>query len=123
MKQMKYVVKIPSERKVEDFQKTGDNVALFRIFDLEGNDVSDQYRHIIFLISGNAMRGLGKELIRLAHNFEEGKSVSIKPSTKNKVQQEMGMFLMPNSCELTIVCKDFDPVEKYLDKKSKNCTR
>lgn len=113
---MKYCIQIPREPVIEDFQETGDNVALFRVFDEHGNDISDQCQYIIIGLSTNAMLGLGTELIRLAHNFDEGKTVTIEPVTAKEAKQSMGIFLTPESCELTIECKSFDPIEKYLEK-------
>jgi len=101
---------------IEDFEKDDDNVALFRVFDGKGNDVSEQCRYILIWLNTNAMLGLGTELIRLAHNFEEGKTVNIEPVTAKEAKQSMGIFLTPESCELTIECKSFDPIEKYLEK-------
>lgn len=118
MNVVKYEVIIPEEEGIEDFQVTGDNIGLFRVFDLEGNDISGQCGYIIIYMSGNAMLGLGTELIRLAHNFEEGKEVTIEPITENEAKQSMGMYLTPDSCLLTIVAKSFEPIEKYLEKYS-----
>ena len=79
------------------------------------------YLRRIFL-SKNAMLGLGTELIRLAHNFEEGKEIHIVPASKEKgAEQSMGIFLTPDSCELIIKCEHFEPIEKYLEEyKEKN---
>ena len=64
----------------------------------------------------NSLIGFGTELIRVAHNFEEGKEVHIIPaSEENGVQESMGIYLTPESCELVIKCKSFDPIDKILE--------
>jgi len=114
---MEYEIKIPAEHgEIEDFEKSDDNIALFRVLDKNGKDISQECVYVEIWLSENAMLGLGTELIRLAHNFEEGKSITIEPSTEKEAKQEMGIFLTPDSCELTIFCKSFEPIEQYLTK-------
>ena len=67
--------------------------ACFNIFNTQGDDISDQIRYVTIFLSKNALLGLGTELIRLAHNFEEGKKVRIIPASKEKgAEQSMGIF-------------------------------
>jgi len=115
---MIYEVSIPSAEKIEDFEKDDDNIALFRVFDKNNNDISEQCQYIEIWLGTNAMLGLGTELIRLAHNFEEGKIVTIEPASEKEAKQSMGIFLTPDSCEFTIECKSFEPLEQYLEKYS-----
>ncbi len=92
------------------------NIALFKVFNKQGNDISDQVQYVTIFLSKKAMLGLGTELIRLAHNFEEGKEIHITPASKEKgAQQSMGIFLTPDSCELIIKCVHFEPIDKYLE--------
>ena len=66
-------------------------------------------------LSKNAMLGLGRELIRLAHDFKEMKHVHLEPRTKDMQVQRMGIFLSPGSSKLTIVCNDNDVIDKYFE--------
>jgi len=92
------------------------NIALFQAYDKDKKTISDQVVYIIINFSKNAMLGLGTELIRLAHNFEEGKEVHIIPASKEKcAEQSMGIFLTPDSCELIIKCTTFGPIDQYLE--------
>ena len=118
---MNYEVIIPREYgQIEDFEKNDANIACFKVFDKQGNDISDQVRYVTIFLSKNAMLGFGTELIRLAHNFKEGKEVHIMPASKEKgAEQSMGIFLTPASCELTIKCEHFEPIEKYLEEYKK----
>lgn len=101
---------------IEDFEKNDSNVASLEVFDQCGSGVSGQVRYITMFLSKNAMLGLGTELIRLAHNFEEGKEIHIIPASLEKgAQESMGVFLTPDSCELIIKCKSFGTVDEVLE--------
>jgi hypothetical protein len=106
----------------KDFEKEWNNIAKFKVFDFDNNDISIKCQYVEFGLSIDAMLGLGTELIRLAHNFEEGKEVHILPASKEKgAEQSMGIFLTPDSCELIIKCENFGPIDKYLEEyKAKN---
>ncbi len=114
---MIYEISIPREYAVaEDFEKNDSNLACFKVLDKQANDISDQIRYITIFLSENAMLGLGTELIRLAHNYEEGKEIHIIPASKEKgAEQSMGVYLTPDSCELIIRCQHFESIEKYLE--------
>ena len=113
----KYEITIPRNwGTVEDYQSDRNNIASFNVFDENNNNISDAYKFVQIWISNNGMIGFGTELIRLAHNFEEGKEVKIIPSSKeNGAQQSMGIFLTPESCELVIKCENFEPIDTYID--------
>ncbi len=111
---MKYTFSIP-ETEEEHKEILYDNMVLFRVYDQTNQDISAKCRYVIIHLTKNAKIGLGTELIRLAHNFEEGKEVHAIPSTKETGPQEaMGMYLTPDSCELTIKCANFPNIEEYL---------
>lgn len=101
---------------LEDFEAEGTNIGKFQVFDSSNNDIGSLCQYILIGLSKNAMLGLGTELIRLAHNFEEGKEVHIVPASKEHgAEQSMGIFLTPDSCELIIKCEKFPPIEKLLE--------
>jgi hypothetical protein len=96
------------------------NIALFQVFDENDGEVSAKVRYVKIWLSKNAMFGLGTELIRLAHHFEEGNEITIKPTiAKTGLKQVMGIYLTPDSCPLTIKCQSFEPIEKILEKSKK----
>jgi hypothetical protein len=116
---MIYRFSIPKEIN-EKHQAIEDNIVHLQVYDSEGNEISDSCRYAEIYLSDFAKIGLGTELIRLAHNFEEGKEIHIKPSSKEHgAHQEMGIFLTPDSCELTIKCESFEPIETYLEEYKK----
>lgn len=121
MTEQNYEITIPREYgHIEDYASADDNIARFTVFDKQGNDISDQVMYITIFLSKNAMLGLGTELIRLAHNFEEDKEVHIIPTSKEKgAQQSMGIFLTPESCELIIKCESFEPIDTILEEYKK----
>ena len=88
-----------------------DNVALFQVFDLFGNDISSECQYVIMSFSNQGAIGFGTEMIRLAHSFVDGKEVILI----NDGQQAMGISLQPESSQLCIKCHPFEPVEKYLE--------
>lgn len=101
---------------IEDYKQARDYIASFKICDENNNDISNRYEFVHFWISNSGMIGLGTELIRLAHNFEEGKEVTIVPSSKqNGAQQSMGVFLTPESCKLIIKCARFETIDYYAE--------
>lgn len=109
------------DKRPEDFEIEGNNIGEFKVLDFYNNDISNKCRYIEIGLSIDAMLGLGTELIRFAHNFEEGKKISIIPASKeNGAQQSMGIFLTPDSCELVIEYKKFESIEKYIEEYKKN---
>lgn len=111
---MDYEVEFPAATDAQH-SKENNNIACFRVFNPQGKDISDQITYVLVFFNLNAMLGLGTELIRLAHNFEEGKEIHVVPSTKETGPQEsMGIYLTPDSCELTIKCTSFPNIEEYL---------
>lgn len=118
---IEYIVETDKQSSaLEDFEIAWDNIATFRVYNRNNEDISKQCRYIELGLSNNAMLGLGTELIRLAHNFEEGKEIHILPaSQENGAQQSMGIFLTPDSCELIIKCEHFEPIEAILEEYKK----
>jgi len=113
---MKYEFEItPPWGQLEDFNANDDNVASFKVFDSQNKEIGGQDTYVTLFCSFNAMLGLGTELIRLAHNFEEGKEIHVTPSSREKGAQEaMGIYLTPVSCELVIKCMSYPPIEECL---------
>lgn len=110
-----FELECPKTGAFEDFEKNDTNVACFQIFDLADNNISDQIRYVGLWFVRSSLIGFGTELIRLAHNFEEGKEIHIVPASKvTAAQQTMGVYLSPTSCELIIKCKSFEPIDKIL---------
>lgn len=106
---MKYEIDIVDDSD-DKFEENADNVAVIKVIDHNGCDMTSVCEVNVFL-SKNAMLGLGTELIRLAHNFKEMKHVHLEPCTKEMQVQRMGIFLSPDSSEITIICNDNDVVD------------
>jgi hypothetical protein len=60
------------------------------------------------------MLGLGTELIRMAHDFREGKHVHMEPIDKDMSVQSMGVFLAPDSDSTIICCSEYPCVDELL---------
>lgn len=115
---MKYEIELtPPWGTIEDFEQEDDNIAQISVFDKSsGKNISKDMQYVILSISSDDMIGLGTEFIRLAHNFEEGKEIHIIPaSEEHGAQQNMGIFLTPDSCELVIKCQSFEPIENIVE--------
>ncbi|HJV16176.1 MAG TPA: hypothetical protein VJ546_02120 [Bacillales bacterium] len=114
----KYTIELNNKFDVEEsFEKTGNNIAQVEVLDINGKDVTKQSR-VQITLSKNALVGLGTELIRLAHNYQNGKHFHIDPICK-EAYQSMGIMLHPDSCELIIGCGDYEPYTEYIDEDKK----
>lgn len=114
---MKYVIDIENDDN-DKFESKADNVGVLQVFDNKGNDITKQSRVTLFL-SRNALLGLGTELVRLAHNYKEGKHYHIEPANKDMMVQTLGIFLTPESSELIVGCSDEDVIDEYFMDKNK----
>lgn len=110
---MKYEVDILNDEN-DEFDKNADNVGIVKVYDNEGNDITSKSNVQIFL-SRNALLGLGTELIRLAHNYKETKHVHLEPAEEEMMVQRMGLFLAPDSADLTILCNENRVIDDYFD--------
>ena len=99
--------------KEESFERTRDNIAHVTVYDSNGNDVTKQSR-VQITLSKNALLGLGTELIRLAHQYRNGKHFHIDPISTESAVQSLGLMLHPDSCEFIIGCRDFEPYTEYI---------
>ncbi len=108
---MKYEIDIQNDEN-DKFERNADNVGIVQIHDKEGNDITSKATVQLFL-SKNALLGLGTELIRLAHSYSDTKHIHIEPAQTNNMVQRMGIFLTPDSAELTIFCNDNKVIDDY----------
>lgn len=108
---MKYVIDIENDAN-DEFEYLSDNVGVLQVFDSKGNDITKSSKVCLFL-SRNALLGLGTELIRLAHNYNEGRHYHIEPASKEMIVQTLGIFLTPDSSELIVGCSDEDVIDEY----------
>jgi len=113
---VKYVIDIKNDEH-DEFESKADNVAVLQVFDNEGNEITKQSKVSLFL-SENALLGLGTELIRLAHNYKEGKHYHIEPASEDMMVQTLGVFLTPDSSELIVGCSDEDVIDEYFKDKN-----
>ncbi|QFF99014.1 hypothetical protein PB01_09315 [Psychrobacillus glaciei] len=108
-----YIIDLSSDvDNEEDFEMTGDNIALINVMDMSGDEITQNCR-VQITLSKNALLGLGTELIRLAHEYKDSKHFHIEPINKEYVVQSKGIMLHPESCELILGCGDFDSFTEY----------
>ncbi|EIT86170.1 hypothetical protein A374_06211 [Fictibacillus macauensis ZFHKF-1] len=108
---MNYLIDLENDEN-DDFERLADNVGVLQVFDSNGNEITKSSKVSLFL-SKNALIGLGTELIRLAHNYKEGKHHHIDPASKEMMVQTLGVFLTPDSCELIVGCSDEKVIDDY----------
>ena len=109
---MKYEIDIKDDSK-DYFEKDADNIMEVKVRNDLGEDITKHSVVDIFL-SQNALYGLGTELIRMAHNFKEGKHVHLEPVTEEAFVQRMGVFLTPDSSEVMICCNQGKCIDEYM---------
>jgi len=110
---LKYVININNDE-FDEFDKNADNVAQVHIYDNDNRVIPNA--KVQLYLNKNALIGLGTELIRLAHNYVEGKHYHIEPADKETLCQRLGIFLTPDSNELIILCSDQNVIDEYLEK-------
>lgn len=110
---MKYEVDILNDEN-DEFEENADNVVVVKVYNDLGKDITSKANVQLYL-SKNALLGLGTELIRLAHNYKETKHVHIEPTEKDMQVQRMGIFLTPDSAEITLICNDNDVIDRYFE--------
>lgn len=114
---MRYEIEIEDDTN-DLFEISADNVAEIRVCNKNGDDVSEEVFVEIYL-SRNALLGLGTELIRMAHNFKEGKHVHLEPVNDEQQIQRMGIFLTPSSSNTMICCNKNKCIDEYIKKDEK----
>ena len=114
---MKYEIDIENDEN-DEFEINADNVAIVQVHDKEGNDITAKTDVQIFL-SKNALLGFGTELIRLANNYTDTKHIHMEPVEVDNIVQRMGIFLTPNSAQLTILCSDSKAIDEYFEEEHK----
>ncbi len=114
---MKYEVSIQKNQKVEPFEKNRDNIAIMRIQDKDGNNISGK---IELSMSKSSMLELGKELIRDAFEGDNGQVFHFYPTRPgSSIMQSLGVFTHPNSTE-PIIIDDIEPSIDVILRKGKS---
>ncbi|MDO7908783.1 hypothetical protein Q5741_20575 [Paenibacillus sp. JX-17] len=108
---MKYLIDIENDEN-DGFERFADNVGVLQVYDVNGKEITDSSKVTLFL-SRNALIGLGTELIRLAHNYKEGRHYHIEPASKEMTVQTLGIFLTPDSCEFIVGCGNEKVIDEY----------
>lgn len=114
-----YNVELNNSENIEEFEVNGDNVAELRVYNEKGNDITSKSK-VQFILSKNGLLGFGTELIRLAHKFEDGYHTHLEPSEEERIVQNLGIILMPTSCELIVNCNEMKTIEEYFQKEENN---
>lgn len=108
-----YNINLVNDPDVEEgFEIDGNNIAEVTVIDNSGNVITNNCR-VQITLSKNALIGLGTELIRLAHKYNDGKHFHIEPISKDYIVQSMGIMLHPDSCELIVGCGDYKSFNDY----------
>lgn len=76
------MIDIENDKNV-DFERFADNVDVLQVFDSNGNEITKSSKVSLYL-SKNALIGLGTELIRLAHNYKEGRHYHLERASKQR---------------------------------------
>jgi hypothetical protein len=89
------------------------NLGLFNIGSLkviyENKDISKKCT-VSMTLSKNALLGFGTELLRIAHNYKEGRIYQID---EKKLSSLLGFFMTSNSATFSLECKKFHNVFYY----------
>lgn len=108
---MKYEIDLQNIKN-DIYDENSDNVATLEIFNNEGKDISKQANAILYL-SKNALLGLGTELIRLAHSFEDGKHIHLDSLDEQMIVERLGVFMTPESSDFIICCSNMKDIDSY----------
>lgn len=92
------------------FCNVGDLKVLYK-----NEDISPKC-YITLMLSKSALLGLGTELLRLAHNFIDCKSLDSYPIEEHRMDCQLGFFLTQNSAALSVECKRFQNALYYDNK-------
>jgi hypothetical protein len=109
-----YVVKLENNEQEEAFESNSDNILRVKVKSDVGYDITGR---VYLEMSKNALLGLGTELIRLAHKFEDGLHTHLYPIDEGLITQKLGVYVLPDSSELVISCTEFKAIDEYI----KNC--
>ncbi len=98
---------------LEFFEIGFKNLVEIVIFDETGTDVTKDCINVVFKMTEQALRGLASEFIKLAHSFVlDNKYTSVQLNYTGNTY-DLGFYLLPSSCKLTIVCSEFENVYYY----------
>lgn len=104
---MDYIVKLDiDDLTEEDFHKDDNNLAEVSVYNKKGENIAKECR-VQITLTKNGLIGLGKELIRLAYHFKDGKHYHIEPINNGNICETLGIVLKPESSELIITCGDY----------------
>lgn len=115
---MKYIFDIERDyEKIESYQEEDNNLAKIEIIDPNGKIINGKDYRILILLTKEALLGLGTELIRYAHHCKNDNQRHLRRITKDKVIQNMGIYLTPESNELIISCNNLGKIDDYITNK------
>lgn len=103
----------------EDHEKDGKNLSYVEVFDKNGNLLTKDDLYCVQIeLSKEAALGLGKELIRSAHqkDFNSNQHCHLTPIEQGRATQNMGICLTQNSIELIIAFKDLGSIAEEVEK-------
>ena len=104
----------------EDYQDKDDNIIEVKVFDNKtGKEIKGCY--VTLFLSKNGMIGMGKNLIRYAQDFHEGRHVHLDPpESKDLLVERLGVFPTTVSTPAIIGCSEFGTIDEAVISKLKD---
>lgn len=103
---------------LEVYEERDQNIARVRVQLPTGEVVADPRYRVELTLSKDAMLGLGTELIRLAVEGGDIKGVyHVHPIERDFASAVLGIFIVPESCELLVAHDDFGTIEEIQSNK------
>jgi hypothetical protein len=91
------------------------NIVQVRVQDADGKMIVSSDYKVEISFSKDAMIGFATELLRKAYNISNEGIWHLRPVDKSLISQNLGVYLHPQSCEMLIVKREFDPIGTLLN--------
>lgn len=97
----------------EAFEIGFQNLVNIEIMDENNKDVTKQCVSIVLKINQKELMQYGINMIKIAHNFQKGRSYLISHENCKKIQYDLGFILSHESSQLIIECDNCGDVFMY----------
>jgi len=95
-----------NENVYEPFEIGFANIVDIKVIDKESKDITNRCGSIVLRINRNGLLEYGKNLLRLAHNYEVTKHYLLSHVKGSGNEYNMGILLLEDSSQLRIICVD-----------------
>ena len=95
-----------NENIYEPFEIGFANIVDIKVIDKESKDITNRCGSIVLRINRNGLLEYGKNLLRLAHNYEVTKHDLLSHVKGSGNEYNMGILLLEDSSQLRIICVD-----------------